>query len=110
MVKNLSAKAGDVRDVGLIPESGRSPGVGNDNSFQYSYLEDSMDRGTWRAAVHWVPKSWTQPSDRAPMVTAEHVYKGISAAKDDHTVRTLFFNVLFSFIFFLNLHKESSRP
>ena len=93
----LSSKesACNVGEKGLIPGLGRSPGEENGNSLQYSYLEDSMDRGTWRAAVHWVPKSWTQPSDRAPMVTAEHVYKGISAAKDDHTVRTLFFNVLF---------------
>ena len=35
------------RDPGLIPGSGRSPGVGNGNPFQYSYLENSMDRGAW---------------------------------------------------------------
>ena len=45
VVKNLPATAGDTRDVGLIPESGRSPGVGNGNSLQYSCLENSMDRG-----------------------------------------------------------------
>ena len=47
MVKKLPANAGDARDVGLIPGSGRSPGVGNCNLLQYSYLENSMDRGTW---------------------------------------------------------------
>ena len=46
VVKNLLANAGD---MGLIPGSGRSPGVGNDNSFQYSCLENSMDRGAWWA-------------------------------------------------------------
>ena len=40
VVKNLPANAGDVRDVGLIPGSGRSPGEGHDNPLQYSYLEN----------------------------------------------------------------------
>ena len=39
-------------DLGLIPGSGRSPGEGNGNPLQYSYLENSMDRGDWRATVH----------------------------------------------------------
>ena len=41
----------------LIPESGRSPGEGNDNPFQYPRLENSMDRGDWWALVHVVAKS-----------------------------------------------------
>ena len=57
MVKNLPANEGDVRDVGLIPGSGRSPGGGNGNPLQYSCLENSMDRGAWRATVHGVRKS-----------------------------------------------------
>ena len=48
---------------GLIPGSRRSPGGGNGNPFQYSGLENSMDRGTWRATVHWVTKSQTWLSD-----------------------------------------------
>ena len=44
------------RDVGLIPGSGRSPGVGNGNSFQYSCLENAMDRGVWQATVHGATK------------------------------------------------------
>ena len=52
MVKNMPANAGDAEDTGSIPGSGRSPGVGNGNPIQYSSLENSMDRGTWRAAVH----------------------------------------------------------
>ena len=62
MVKNLPATAGDTRDVGLIPESGRSPGVGNGNSLQYSCLENSVDRGAWRATAHRVSKSQTRLS------------------------------------------------
>ena len=58
MVKNLPANAGDPRDVGLIPGSGRSPGMGNDNTLQYSCLENSMDRGAWQARVHGVARSW----------------------------------------------------
>ena len=52
MVKNHPADAGDIRDVGLIPESGGSPGGGHGNPLQYSCLENPMDRGTWWAIVH----------------------------------------------------------
>ena len=52
MVKNLLANAGDIRDAGSIPGSERSPGEGNGNPLQYSYLENPMDRGTWQATVH----------------------------------------------------------
>ena len=55
-VKNLPANAGD---VGLIPGSGRSPGEGNGNSFQYSCPGNPMDRGAWWATVHGVTKSQT---------------------------------------------------
>ena len=63
VVKSPPASAGDVRDTGLIPGLGRSPGEGNGNPLQYSCLENSIDRGTWRAAVHGVTKSQTRPSD-----------------------------------------------
>ena len=49
MVKNIPANAGD---VGSIPGSGRSSGVGNGNTLQYSCLETSVDRGAWWATVH----------------------------------------------------------
>ena len=51
MVKNLPVNAGDTGDVGSIPGSGRSPGVGNGNPLQYSGLENPMDRGAWWATV-----------------------------------------------------------
>ena len=57
VVKNLSANAGDSGDAGLIPGSGRSPGERKGNPFQYSCLQNPMDRGTWRAIVHGVAKS-----------------------------------------------------
>ena len=58
-VKNLPEKAGDVRDAGLIPGSGRSPGGRHGNPLQYSCLENPMDRGAWQATVHSVAKSQT---------------------------------------------------
>ena len=54
VVKNLPANAEDARDVGSIRGSGRSPGGGNGNPFQYSCLENSMDRGDWQAMAHRV--------------------------------------------------------
>ena len=59
MVKNSPANAGDIRDVGSIPGSGRSPGGGYDNPLQYSGPENPMDRGAWRATVHAVAESDT---------------------------------------------------
>ena len=53
MVKNLPARAGEVRDTGSIP------GEGHDNPFQHSFLENPMDRGAWWAKVHGVAKSQT---------------------------------------------------
>ena len=57
MAKNSPANAGDTKDPGSIPGSERSPGEGNGNSLQYLCLENPMDRGAWRAAVHGVAKS-----------------------------------------------------
>ena len=59
VVKNPPANSRDIKDSGLIPGSGRSPGEGHGNPLQYSFLENSMDRGAWRAIVHRVAKSWT---------------------------------------------------
>ena len=60
LVKNPSANADDIRDVGSIPDLGRYPGGGPGNSLQYSGLENPMDRGAWRAIVYRVAKSQTQ--------------------------------------------------
>ena len=53
----------NVGDPGSFPRLGRSPGEGNDNPLQYSYLENPMDGGAWWAAVHGVTKSQTRLSD-----------------------------------------------
>ena len=55
--------AGDIGELGSILELERFPGVGNGNPFQYSCLENSMDRGAWWATVHGVAKSQKQLSD-----------------------------------------------
>ena len=59
VVKNLPANIGDARDSGLIPESGRPAGVGNDNPLQCSCLENYMDREAWQKTVHGVAKRQT---------------------------------------------------
>ena len=50
--KHLPAHAGDVRDEGSVPGSGRSPGEGHSNPLQYSCLENPMEIGAWWATVH----------------------------------------------------------
>ena len=62
VVKNLPAYAGEVRDVGLIPGLGGSPGGGHGNLLQYSCLGNPMDRGAWWATVHRAAKSRTRLS------------------------------------------------
>ena len=56
MVKDPPANAGNARDVGWIPGSGRTPGVRNGNPLQYSCLENPKDREAWWATVHRVTK------------------------------------------------------
>ena len=87
-----------MRDSGLIPGSGRSPGGGRGNTFQYSCLEIPMERGTWWATVHGVSKSQTWlkwPSTHARMnesprtlqlETREFVYLLFQQTFIDHTV------------------------
>ena len=60
MVKNPPANAGEVRDAGSIPGSGRSPGRGHGNPLQYSCLENPMEREAWQAIVHRVTQSQTR--------------------------------------------------
>ena len=59
VVKNPPANAGDIRDAGSIPGSGRSPVEGKGNPLQYSCLENPTDRGAWSAMVHGVAQSQT---------------------------------------------------
>ena len=57
VIKNPPTNAGDIRDVGLIPGLGRSPGEGHGNPLQYSHLDNPMDRGAWQATVQRVTRS-----------------------------------------------------
>ena len=59
VIEDLPVNAGDIRDAGSIPWSGRSPGGGHGNSLQYYCLENPMDRGAWQATVHGIAKSQT---------------------------------------------------
>ena len=63
LVKNLPAKAGDIRDVGSISELERSHGGGHGNPLQYFCLENSMGRGPWQATAYGVARIWTRLSD-----------------------------------------------
>ena len=74
MVKNPPANAGDVRDSGLIPGSGRFPGGGHGSPLQGSCLGHSMDRGAWWATAHGLAKSQTQlkrPSSSTGVIAAD---------------------------------------
>ena len=51
-----ACNAGDTRDMVSVPESGRSPGEGNGNLLQYSFLGNPMDRRAWWATVHGVAR------------------------------------------------------
>ena len=90
VIKNLPANAGD-EDVGLTPESGRSPGVGNSNPLQYSCLENSMDRGAWWSIVHRAERSQTQLSTHAQI--AHNIRNGNAnqeeSLKDNQSVKDL---------------------
>ena len=59
VIKKSLASAGDKRDMGLIPGSGRSPAGGHGNPLQCSSLENSMGRDAWQATVHGGAKNWT---------------------------------------------------
>ena len=60
VVKNPPTNVGDLGDMSSISGSGRSPGEGNGNSLQYSYLENPMDRGASQATVYVVPREKKQ--------------------------------------------------
>ena len=59
----VKKSASNIGDLGLIPGLGRSPGEENGNPLQYSCLENSVDRGAWRATISGVTKSQTGPKD-----------------------------------------------
>ena len=64
--KNPLANVGDIKDVGSVPGSGRSPGVENGSPLQYSCLENSLDRGAWWATVHGSAKATEHTQEHTP--------------------------------------------
>ena len=78
MDKNLPANPGERKDAALIPGSGKSPGEGHGNPFQYSCLEKPMDREAWQATVHKVTKSQAQLKQRS---THTRTHEGLKTIK-----------------------------
>ena len=72
VVKNMPANSEDVRDVGSISGSGRSPGEGHDNPLQYFCLENPMDREAWWTTVHGVSQSQTRLKQLSYMGKSMH--------------------------------------
>ena len=83
MVQNPPASAGDIRDLGSIPESGRPPGGGHGTPLQHSCLENRLDRRAWRATVHGVTESdVTEATEHARRVSdalCPHAHHGLSS-------------------------------
>ena len=67
VVKNPPSGAGDARDVDLLPELGRSPEGGNGNPLKYSCWDYLMDRGAWRAIVHWAANQLSKQANNVRM-------------------------------------------
>ena len=88
--KGSTHNAGYVRELGLIPELGRSPGEGNGNPIQYSCLGNSMDRGAWWATLHGVTKSQTGLK-RLSMDTCIHIMTHHFSISNIHHLRIKIF-------------------
>ena len=95
VVKNPLANARDIRDTGLIPESGRSPGRGHGNPLQYSCLENLTDREAWRAKVHrfaksrtWLKRLSTHACMHVYTHTNTHTYIIMTDSHDSHCCMT----------------------
>ena len=84
MVKNLPANAGDIRDAGLIPGSGRSPRGGHGSPLQYSCLENPLDRGPWWAMVHRVTKNKTRLKQLSMHASPFHLVSHLIAFSKFH--------------------------
>ena len=74
VIKNLPTNTGDIRDMGPVPELGRSPGEGHGNLLQYSCLENPMDRGDLQARVHRVTKRQSDTTEQLTLVWVKSRY------------------------------------
>ena len=106
VVKKPLANTENVTDAGSIPGLGRSPGGGRGNPFQYSCLENPMDRGAWQAIVQRVKKSWIRlkglkkhtlsPGSRKAMTNLDSILKSreITLSTKVHLVKVMVFPVV----------------
>ena len=92
MVKNPPASAGDVKDIGWIPKSGRDPGGGHANPLQYPCLENPMDRGAWWATYSpWGHREsdTTEVTDHAHSIRQKKKKESLEKIQHPFTIRTL---------------------
>ena len=101
LVKNLPANAEDIRDLGSIPGSRRSPGEGNGNPLQYSCLENPMDRGVQSATIHGVSKSWTRLKQLS-MHACSAFHFSCGLPRCHFLVQNSFVPILFLYLLFSN--------
>ena len=95
--KESAWNAGDTRDVGLISGSGRSPGGGNGNPFQYSCLENPMDRGAWQRVGHnWINLAHTHSWEKGHLPRCTHTLYTHSLTNGFQGFRSLWFPSLMS--------------
>ena len=106
VVKNPPANAGDMRDTGSIPGSGRSPGVENGNPLQYSCLKNPVDREAWWATVHGVAKSWTWMST----CVHPHTHRVLSLIKIKNPCSMVTLMNLLSKTFVQHIMNKSQAP
>ena len=100
MVKNLLPMH---KDVGSVPEMGRSPGEGSDNLLQYSCLENPMDRGTWRAILPGVSKSQIR------LTGTRHMLVFVMLFQIDFNLIYLLMYMILSLFLKAGRHKERKR-
>ena len=102
LVKNLPANAGDIRDVGSIPGLERCPRGRHGNPLQYSRLENSMDRGAWRATVDGVAKNQTWLEQLSTQIHRCTYAQNLQWAEIAWRIYFRLFNIEFKVLFHLD--------
>ena len=106
--KERPANAGSVRDAGPTPGSGRPPGAGNGDPFQYFCLETPVDRGVWWATVQRVRHDWTDLAQHTSTVL-KHDWMEFSCSKAADSANIIHHHLtLLTFLFFLLLRETAA--